>query len=78
MTDLEKRAEARRQKVTIQKIKLHSEEHHSFHIHLNTKQSWELLAKLSKEAWIEQTGNIPSNRVDKSIYRFVSLDKKYS
>lgn len=78
MTDLEKRAQERRQKATIQKVDLHSNRHNSFHTHLNVKQSWELLSKLSKEAWIEQTGKIPLNRVDKSVHRFISLDKKFS
>jgi len=51
---------------------LHSEKHHSFHLSLDTKSAWELLAKLSQEAWIEQTGLMPPNRVDKSQYRFIS------
>ena len=69
------RAADRRKKITIKKIDLHSNDNHSFHLHLDVKSAWELLARISKEAWIEQQGTVPPSRVDKSIYKFISLDK---
>ena len=76
MQTLEQRAAARRKIATVKKVDLHSSEHHSFHPHLDVKKSWELLAKLSQEAWIEKTGNIPPQRVDKTIFKFISLSSK--
>ncbi|HFU77891.1 MAG TPA: hypothetical protein ENK68_05250 [Epsilonproteobacteria bacterium] len=77
MSSMQERAAMRRKTLTIQKVALHSDEHHSFHIGLNVKDSWELLARLSKEAWIEQTDRLPSSRVDKSICKFIPLEQKY-
>ncbi len=76
MLSMKERADARRKIVTVRKFDLHSHEHHSFHFHLNLKDSWELLARLSREAWMEKTGEEPSLRVDKSIYRFITLSQK--
>lgn len=72
------RAEKRRELATINVEKLHSKTHNSFHCHLDLKDSWELLAKLSKERWIEETGEKPPLRVDKSQYRVISLEQRYS
>ena len=69
---IQKRAKQRRDSITYTKVALHSKKHHSFHLSLDTKSAWELLAKLSQEAWIEQTGFMASNRIDKSQYRFIS------
>lgn len=76
MSSIEERAEARRRIATITKIGLHSKEHDSFHAHLGVKDAWELLAKLSKEAWMEQTGKAAPSRVDKSICKFIKLSQK--
>ena len=76
MQTLEERAAARRKMATVKKVGLHSDNHHSFHPHLSVEKSWELLAKLSQEAWIEKTGQIPSSRVDKSTFKFISLSSK--
>jgi len=73
VSTMEQRSAARKEKITISKMALHSEEHHSFHPHLELKKAWELLTRLSKEAWIEKTGKIPPTRVDKSIVKFTSL-----
>ena len=72
MSSMQERALRRRETMTVKKIGLHSNEHHSFHTHLDTKSAWELIAKLSKEAWMEQTGKIAPARVDKSVVRFIS------
>jgi hypothetical protein len=74
MLTMEQRALKRKNLIKIKKIDLHSNEHHSFHNHLDVKESWEILTRLSKEAWIEQTGKTPPLRVDKSIYIFKQLD----
>ncbi len=71
MSTLQERATKRRKNITFSKVSLHSERHHSFHIHLDVKDAWELLARHSKETWIEKTGQIPASHVDKSVYRFI-------
>ena len=76
MTTMAQRAIERRKTIIIKKVDLHSIENHSFHIHLDVKKSWELLTRLSHEAWIEKTGQIPPSRVDKSIYQFIRLEDK--
>lgn len=76
MSTLEQRAEARRARISIKQVDLHSKEHNSFHPHLDLKSAWELLARLSKEAWIEQTGEIPPSSVDKSVVKFINLGQK--
>lgn len=76
MHTIEQRAAIRRAKVTVKKVGLHSFEHNSFHASLDAKQSWELLAKLSQEAWMEQTGKLAPLRVDKSICRFIKLSER--
>ncbi len=76
MSTIEERAKVRRRIATITKVGLHSTEHDSFHTHLSAKEAWELLAKISKEAWMKQTGTAAPSRVDKSIYKFIKLDQK--
>ncbi|MEA1915098.1 MAG: hypothetical protein U9N30_07260 [Campylobacterota bacterium] len=76
MSSMKERAALRKIKTTFNKVSLHSQEHNSFHTHLDVKNAWELLAKLSQEAWIEKTGTITNNRVDKSIYTFISSVQK--
>ncbi len=71
MLSMEERAQERRKKSTLTKVGLHDKAHHSFHLHLNTEQAWELLARLSKESWIAETGEIPPERVNKSICRLI-------
>ncbi len=61
---MEERASTRRRTATFTKVGLHSKEHNSFHTHLSAQDAWELLAKLSKEAWMEQTGKAAPSRVD--------------
>ncbi len=69
---MQERAEHRRKKITYTRVDLHSCKHNSFHTHLDDKSSWELLSKMSQEAWMEQTGTISINRVDKNQYQFIS------
>jgi len=75
MKTMAQRAEERRKKITVTKIALHSKEHHSFHLDLDLKSAWELLTRISKEAWIEEHGTPPSSRVDKRICKFIPLDQ---
>ena len=69
MPSLSERSKKRRSIVTVKKVDLHSPEHHSFHPEFDTKTAWELLARLSREAWKEQTGEEAPERVDKSVVR---------
>jgi len=73
MSTMQERSKLRRKNITLNQVNLHSQNHNSFHINLDTKNSWELLARLSQEAWIEKTGKTSINRVDKSIYKFSKL-----
>ena len=59
MKTMAERSAERRKKATLNIVALHSNEHHSFHLHLSLKESWELLAKMSQEAWREETGKVP-------------------
>lgn len=72
MSSIEERAFKRKTNLTYTKMDLHSDKHHSFHIHLDAKNSWELIARLSQEAWIEENGQLPPKRVDKSIIKFIT------
>lgn len=76
MSTMQERAALRRKNITMKIVALHSTEHHSFHIGMGVKESWELLAKLSQEAWIEQTGTQPPQRVNKSVCKFIRLEQK--
>ena len=72
MSTMQERALQRRDSITFTKVDMHSSLHHSFHAHLDTKSAWELLAKISQEAWKEQTGKIAPTYVDKSVVRFIT------
>jgi len=72
MPTMQERAKRRKDMITITKTSLHSKNHNSFHLHLSDKEAWELLAKISKEAYFEQTGKIASNRVDKLVVKFIT------
>lgn len=76
MSDMRERAEARKKIATVTKIDLRSKEHDSFHERLDVKDAWNLLAKISKEAWFLQTGLEAPHRVDKSVYRLIKLNQK--
>jgi hypothetical protein len=71
VSSLQERAKQRRDKIHFNTVHLHSLQHNSFHTYLDVKEAWELLAKLSLEAWKEQTGSFPPNRVDKTICKFI-------
>jgi len=72
MDSLAKRAKKRKSLIKVTKTSLHSKNHNSFHS-LDLKSSWELVAKLSLEKWIEENNTIPSNRVDKTIIKIRKL-----
>lgn len=76
MSTLQERAAQRKQSATVVKVHLKSDEHHSFHFHLNDEESFELLAKLSKEAYFEKTGMLAPSFVDKTKVRKISLLEK--
>ncbi len=72
--NMKERARKRKQYITYNKIDLHSSSHHSFHLHLDDKASWELLSKLSKEEWYRKTGSQAPRHVDKSLYKVIRAD----
>jgi len=74
MTGLEQRSKDRRSRIVVSKVSLHSSDHHSFHPELSCEEAWELLARLSKERWREETGREASNRVDKSALKIIRKD----
>lgn len=71
LSTIQERAEARKRTATVKKFDLHSKEHHSFYINLDATQAWELLAKLSKERWMEETGLMAPGAVDKSVCKII-------
>ena len=77
-SSIQQRAAKRRQNIKIKKTFLHDDkEHHSFHIELSDKQSFELLAEISKKRYFEETGKDAPNNVDKTKVRFITLDERY-
>ncbi len=70
---LKERAKQRAKSITYKKIDLYSSSHHSFHLHLDDKASWELLSKLSQEEWYRKTGSKASKYVDKSFYKITRI-----
>jgi len=77
VSTLEERAAQRKKMATVQKVSLKNDTHHSFHFHLSDEESFELLAKLSKEAYFEQTGIMAPAFVDKASVKKISLSQKH-
>ena len=71
---MKERAKQRAKNITYKKVDLHSSSHHSFHLHLDDKSSWELLSKLSKEEWHRKTGSEAPKHVDKTFYKVIRID----
>ena len=65
--ELKKRRKLKNMKIS--KVSLHSEDHHSFHIDLSPLESWELLARISKETWYLETGKPAPDFLDKTQVR---------
>ncbi len=63
MTQRELRAENRRKTITISKVNLHSQNHHS----------WNLLYTMSVKKWQEENNKIAPLFVDKTVVRKISL-----
>jgi hypothetical protein len=55
----------------VTKTTLYSKNNHSFHIGLSPLESWELLARISKESWYLETGQIAPNFLDKNQVRIL-------
>jgi len=66
MTPREQRRIKRLKTIKVNKISLHSSDNHSFHIGLSPLESWELLARISKEAWYLETGKKAPSSLDKN------------
>lgn len=71
ITAHEKRREERLKIIKINKTTLYSEDNNSFHIGLSPLESWELLARISKESWYLETGQIAPSSLDKSKIRIL-------
>lgn len=76
MTTREERANARKNKIKIRKIKLHSSAHNSFHFELNDTQSWNLLYTMSINEWEKQNNKKAPLKVDKTKLRIIKLEDK--
>ncbi len=74
MTERQKRREQRLKTMQVKKIFLHSEENSSFCTNLSPLESWELLAKISRELWFLETGKLAPNRLDKSQIRIFTRE----
>lgn len=60
-------------RMKVKKIDLHSCENNGLHIGLTPLESWELLAKISKESWFIETGIIAPNKLDKTKVKIIKL-----
>jgi len=69
MTPREKRRAERLKTIKVNKISLHSSDNHSFHVGLSPIESWELLSRMSKEAWYLETGKKAPTSLNKSKVR---------
>ena len=76
MKEIEKSALARKGKITVKKVGLHSKEHTSFHFELNDTESFNLLYTMSIKQWELENGKKASTRVDKSKVRIIKLKDK--
>ncbi len=71
MTSRDERRAKRLKKMKVTKTTLYSKNNHSFHIGLSPLESWELLARISKESWYLETGQIAPNFLDKNQVRIL-------
>ena len=78
LSEREKRRAKRLGQMQVKTMHLHSDLHHAFHTELSTHESWELLAKISQEAWQIQTGKKAPERLDKSIVNIVKRNRYVS
>lgn len=78
MTDKERRREERLKCLTVTQIGLHDEDNHAFHLSLSPRASWELLTKISHEAWYIQTGQKAPTRLDKNMVHIITKDMRVS
>jgi len=71
MTPRERRRAERLNSITVTKTSLYDKNNHSFHIGLSPLESWELLARISKESWFLQTGRKAPDFLDKTKVRIL-------
>ena len=74
MTQREKRRAKRLGNMRISKTSLYSTDNNSFHIGLSALESWELLARISKESWYLETNQKAPNSLDKSKIRIFTRE----
>ena len=75
MTDREKRRVKRLKTLKVNKTSLYSKDNNNFHIGLSPLDSWELLARISKESWYLETGQKALTFLDKSQVRILQRNK---
>jgi len=78
MTEREKRRAKRLKNIKVTKTTLHTENNHTFHINLSPIESWELLARISKESWYLETNKVAPTSLDKSKMRILVKGKDVS
>ncbi len=71
MTNREERRAKRLKNITVKKIDLGSEEDSAFHFNLTPRQCWELLSKISKEAWFLESGQKAPDKLDKTKIKII-------
>lgn len=70
--DFAQRSLARRKSMTINKINLHSKEHHSFHVDVNG----DTLSKLVFDMSMNEYGISPLQRLDRTEVKIINLKDK--
>jgi hypothetical protein len=66
-----KRSKERKGRISVEIIDMKSDKNSSFIEFSSLEESWEMLAKISKENYFLQTGKKPENRTDKSVCRCI-------
>jgi hypothetical protein len=72
---LAERAETRKSKITLNSVRLNSNMNNPYTEHLSASDSWELLARISKNSFFLCTGKIAPDFVDKTIVKVFQRKK---
>jgi len=74
LSEREKRRAKRIGQMQVKTMHLHSDANHAFHTELSTEESWELLSKISQEAWQIETGEKAPLHLDRSVVNIMKRD----
>ncbi len=69
--EIRARAEARKNRITLTKVDLHSASHHSLNPSLTALQAWEMVCKLAHESYALEHGTPAPTRADRSVVRLI-------